>query len=69
MTHPIRPTVRLALAALGMLLLAGSDRPAPTVEASDAPAAVARIHEVRLRKLHLVRPDLIPYPVAREVFC
>lgn len=25
--------------------------------------------EVRLRKLHLVRPDLIPYPIAYEVFC
>jgi hypothetical protein len=25
--------------------------------------------EVRLRKLHLVRPDLIPYPIAHEVYC
>ena len=25
--------------------------------------------EVRLRKLHLVRPDLIPYPVAYDVYC
>ena len=25
--------------------------------------------EVRLRKLHLVRPDLIPYPVYYEVYC
>jgi hypothetical protein len=25
--------------------------------------------EVRLRKLHLVRPDLIPYPIAYEVVC
>jgi len=25
--------------------------------------------EVRLRKLHLVRPDLIPYPIATEVYC
>lgn len=25
--------------------------------------------EVRLRKLHLVRPDLIPYPIAYEVIC
>jgi hypothetical protein len=30
----------------------------------------ARIHEqVRLRKLHLVRPDLIPYPISFEVYC
>jgi hypothetical protein len=25
--------------------------------------------EVRLRKLHLVRPDLIPYPIASEIYC
>jgi hypothetical protein len=25
--------------------------------------------EVRLRKLHLVRPDLIPYPIDIEVDC
>jgi hypothetical protein len=25
--------------------------------------------EVRLRKLHLVRPDLIPYPIDFEVVC
>ena len=25
--------------------------------------------EGRLRKLHLVRPDLIPYPIAYEVYC
>ncbi|HEY7086698.1 MAG TPA: hypothetical protein VH518_01335 [Tepidisphaeraceae bacterium] len=25
--------------------------------------------EVRLRKLHLVRPDLIPYPLFFEVYC
>ena len=24
--------------------------------------------EVRLRKLHLVRPDLIPYPISFEVY-
>jgi hypothetical protein len=25
--------------------------------------------EVRLRRLHLVRPDLIPYPIVYEIFC
>jgi hypothetical protein len=28
-----------------------------------------RAPEVRLRKLHLVRPDLIPYPLYYEVVC
>jgi len=31
-------------------------------------SAVA-LPEVRLRKLHLVRPDLIPYPLFYEVLC
>jgi len=30
---------------------------------------VLRPLEVRLRKLHLVRPDLIPYPIEYEVVC
>jgi len=36
-----------------------------------APEVVSgyRPTEVRLRKLHLVRPDLIPYPIAYEVVC
>ena len=25
--------------------------------------------EVRLRRLHLARPDLIPYPLETEVYC
>lgn len=33
-----------------------------------APQITSR-YEVRLRKLHLVRPDLIPYPIAYEVHC
>jgi hypothetical protein len=27
------------------------------------------IIEVRIRRLHLVRPDLIPYPIAYEIIC
>jgi hypothetical protein len=30
---------------------------------------LAELQEVKLRKLHLVRPDLIMYPIAYEVFC
>lgn len=33
----------------------------------DASARLNR--EVRLRKLHLVRPDLIPYPISYEIHC
>ena len=37
--------------------------------ASPAEAVTGIPPEVRLRKLHLVRPDLIPYPIAYEVYC
>jgi hypothetical protein len=60
---------RRSLAALAIALLcAGSASftpPAPA--AGESPEA--GLGEVRLRKLHLVRPDLIPYPVAYEVYC
>jgi hypothetical protein len=53
-------------------LLSGAITPPP--QASDANATTAGEQavvrsEVRLRKLHLVRPDLIPYPIAYEVCC
>ena len=41
-------------------------KPDPAAESPEA--AQARI-EVRLRKLHLVRPDLIPYPIHYDVYC
>ena len=53
-------------------LAVGAVTPPPSVASSDAagqdPQATIRT-EVRLRKLHLVRPDLIPYPIAYEVCC
>jgi hypothetical protein len=52
----------------------------PTRDSASAPVTdslpgvsgdeLARLRpEGRLRKLHLVRPDLIPYPIAYEVYC
>jgi hypothetical protein len=41
---------------------ANPDRVGPALAHSDYP-------QVRLRKLHLVRPDLIPYPVEYDVYC
>jgi hypothetical protein len=29
----------------------------------------AWLMEARIRRLHLVRPDLIPYPIAYEIIC
>lgn len=57
--------------AVAMLLSAGMIPPSPARTPNDAPDAgdaVAR-YEVRLRKLHLVRPDLIPYPIHYDVYC
>ena len=48
--------------------VASSDSAADPATPGESPsAAVAR--QMRLRKLHLVRPDLIPYPIAFEVCC
>lgn len=59
----VRTTVRVVLIATA--LLAGL-HPAP----ASAPAEDAMAYrEVKLRKLHLVRPDLIPYPIAYEIVC
>jgi hypothetical protein len=33
------------------------------------PQVAAALIEVRIRRLHLVRPDLIPYPIAYEIIC
>ena len=41
-------------------------RPGASLEGSES-AGIRP--EGRLRKLHLVRPDLIPYPIAYEVYC
>jgi hypothetical protein len=53
------------LSAAGMIPSAHSSARTPTGPNIDS---VAR-YEVRLRKLHLVRPDLIPYPIKYDVYC
>ena len=60
---------RIGFAALMMVCVSA----APRSQTQSQPAGespTARMNpEVRLRKLHLVRPDLIPYPVCYEVYC
>ena len=71
-------TVRRSLARVvvlaGLLSLTASATPVQTNRARPINGAIARYDalrppEVRLRKLHLVRPDLIPYPIEYEVVC
>lgn len=61
----------VALLALSATLSPGQD-PSPRNEnlpsTAETPVA-SHMPEVRLRKLHLVRPDLIPYPIAYDVYC
>ena len=62
----------ITLAVLTTALVIAPDRPSPTLPVGNQPAedSLAGIRpEGRLRKLHLVRPDLIPYPIAYEVYC
>ena len=59
--------VSLARVSIVVLLLIPPTTSArlPEAPCGETPTAA----EVRLRKLHLVRPDLIPYPIAYEVCC
>ncbi len=60
------PTFLLALTAL--TAAPAPQRPAAIPAAAGEQLSAVRA-ETRLRKLHLVRPDLIPYPIAFEVYC
>jgi hypothetical protein len=65
MSFFISQIVRISgVAALLVCMSASSPTPKPT-----ACVASAFMPEVRLRKIHLVRPDLIPYPISYEIDC
>ena len=49
---------------MGVYPTSGQPASTPTTEGTSA-----QLEQVRLRKLHLVRPDLIPYPISFEVYC
>jgi hypothetical protein len=59
--------------AVAMLTSAGMIPPAHSAARTpadpSAPGDAQARYEVRLRKLHLVRPDLIPYPIHYDVYC
>jgi hypothetical protein len=58
-----------ALVLFGAMLMAPTpSAPASTPIRGQSPMSHVPT-EVRLRKLHLVRPDLIPYPIELEVYC
>lgn len=60
-----------ALIACGLLASASSPAKSTDLPENSAttPMAVDGYrHEVRLRKMHLVRPDLIPYPAYQDFY-
>jgi hypothetical protein len=63
----VRLVMRVAFCAM-VLPQCGAQAPCRTETADDSLARVV-LPEVRMRKLHLVRPDLIPYPMAYEILC
>jgi hypothetical protein len=63
----VRPFVKLVLLVWSLSIPCSAPQ-SPPKPSPETPAA-SMLPEVRLRKLHLVRPDLIPYPIAYEVFC
>ena len=76
--HQILRILGSRRASIGLLILAtmvcttirGSATQS-TVQPASVPPSLAsgQPTEVRLRRLHLVRPDLIPYPIVFEIFC
>ena len=76
--QPALPTLRLLVPALLLSAIgpvpAGAPEPVDATPAGiTAPSAEDELasvrREVRLRKLHLVRPDLIQYPLSYDVYC
>ena len=59
----------LAVSPVGQSVPVSAPLAAPAVRTAPADTLAGLPPEVRLRKLHLVRPDLIPYPIAYEVYC
>ncbi|MFT3788078.1 MAG: hypothetical protein QM770_18215 [Tepidisphaeraceae bacterium] len=75
LSRPITSVRRLTGLALLALLTTSSAKPtlsavAPTAGFSrDAVAGELFKPQAKLRRLHLVRPDLILYPIKFDVFC
>jgi hypothetical protein len=69
MLSPLRRVARLlVLVCVFACGFGPSSKAAPATRSAEPTDPIAST-EVRLRKLHLVRPDLIPYPIAYEVVC
>ena len=66
---PVARLVTRVIVVVALFAASLTPPPQPSDAANVAGEAATVRSEVRLRKLHLVRPDLIPYPIAYEVCC
>jgi hypothetical protein len=46
-----------------------SVQPLPSLDSAGAASLLSFPTAIKMRRLHLVRPDLIPYPIQLEVYC
>ncbi len=72
MLSPLLRRVARLLVLVWVLASGFGPAQAPSTRAAEpavSGAATAGAEARALRKLHLVRPDLIPYPIAYEVCC
>lgn len=53
----------------GPIASSGPVKPMESCPTGTLEASIDGFTNGRMRKLHLVRPDLIPYPVFFEIFC
>lgn len=67
LSHIAKLVVILALAAVTSIPPTASNAQ-PVGSESQSLESVVRAPEVKLRKLHLVRPDLIPFPIFFETY-
>ena len=72
----VRSLSRLSVLCVAALLAGDMTAgPKPSGAVSDPPAIIGEESaallrpQTRIRKLHLVRPDLIPYPLSYAVLC
>jgi hypothetical protein len=59
----------IGLLALVALAVSAGAMPAQPVGGATLDSTCGYQYEVRIRKIHLVRPDLIPYPISYEIVC
>jgi hypothetical protein len=71
MTRTVRLLVRLVSLTFSVCVAPMPAAPAapPAPERQQIGVATNALPEVRIRRLHVARPDLILYPIAYEVIC